>query len=58
MYIRRKIKFLSGNYVVAVLSCCKMQVSVENRYNSTLDELTFCKDKTCYCLKYAKQCHA
>jgi len=42
MYICQKIKFLSGNYVVAVLSSCKMQVSVENLYNSTLDEQTFC----------------
>jgi len=37
--------------MVAVLSSCKMQVSVENRYNSTLDEQTFCKSKTCYFLK-------
>jgi len=57
MYIRQKIKFLSGNHVVAVLSSCKMQVSIENRYNSTIDEQTFCKDKTCYFFKCAKQCH-
>jgi len=41
MYIRQKIKFSSGNDVTAVLSSCKMQVSVENRYNSTLNEQTF-----------------
>jgi len=34
--------------VVAVLSSCKMQVFVGN---STLDEKTFCKGKTCYFLK-------
>jgi len=53
----RKIKFSSGNHVVVVLCNCKMQVSVENCYNSTLDEQTFCKRKTCYFLKCAKQCH-
>jgi len=31
--------------VIAVLSSCKMQVSIANRYNSTLDEQTFCKGK-------------
>jgi len=56
MYIRQKIKLLNGNHVVAVLSSCKMQISVENRYNSTLDEQIFCKSKTCYFLKCAKQC--
>jgi len=43
--------------MVAALSSCKMQVSIENRYNSTLDEQTFCKGKTCYFLKCVKQCH-
>jgi len=33
MYICQKIKFFNGNHMVAVLSSCKMQVSVENRYN-------------------------
>jgi len=50
MYIRQRIKFSSGNHVVAVLFSCEMQVSVKNRYNSTLDEQTFCKCKTCYFL--------
>jgi len=57
MYIRQEIKFSSRNHVVAVLFICKMQVSVENRYNSTLDEQTFCKGKICYFLKCTKQCH-
>jgi len=57
MYIRQKIKFSSRNHVVAVLSSFKMQVPVENRYNLTLDEQTFYKDKTYYFLKCAKQCH-
>jgi len=43
MYIRQKIKFSSGSHVVAVLSSCKMQVFVENCYNSTLNEQTFNK---------------
>jgi len=51
MYIRQKIKFSSGNHVVAVLSSRKLQVSVENRYNSMLNEQIFCKGKTCYFLK-------
>jgi len=54
MYIRQKIKFSSGNHVIGVLSNFKMQVPVENRYNLTLDEQTFCKDKTYYFLKCAK----
>jgi len=45
------IKFSNGNYMIAVLSSCKMQVSVENRYNLMLDEQTFCKGKTCYFFK-------
>jgi len=28
-----------------------MQVSIENRYNSTLNEQTLCKGKTCYFFK-------
>jgi len=47
MYIYQKTKFCDENQVVVVLSSCKMQVFVGNRYTSTLGEETSYEGDTC-----------
>ena len=48
----QKIKVLNENRVVALLSSCKMQISIQNHHESMIDKQIFRKISICFLLKW------